>query len=172
MITFWKLKNKPKFDAPEEEDLSTSKKGIDLIKKFEGFRDKAYQCSAGVWTIGYGTTRYKGGRKVRKGDTCTKAQAEGYLKDDLEKFEKSVNKLVKVPLNQDQFDALVCWTYNLGATNLKSSTMLKVLNKGLYHMVPDEMRKWNKAGGKVLKGLVRRRNAEATLFESGVPILN
>lgn len=163
----WKLVNKPKFDIPTDDDLEISKDGIELIKHFEGFKANAYLCPAGVWTIGYGTIRYANGKKVREGDKCTKAQATGYLKDDITRFEKSVNKLVTVPLQQHQFDALVCWTYNLGVTNLKNSTMLKVLNKGLYDQVPDQMRRWNRAGGKVLKGLTRRREAEAVLFETG-----
>ena len=91
--------------------------------------------------------------------------AEAFLEIELEEFESYVEDLVDVELEQCQFDALVCWTYNLGPTNLASSTMLKVLNKGMYEEVPYQMKRWNKAGGEVLNGLVRRREAEALLFQ-------
>jgi len=88
------------------------------------------------------------------------------LWDELEEeYEKYINDLVDVPLSQFQFDALVSWVYNLGPANLKSSTLLKVLNKGEYEEVPSQMRRWNKANGKVLEGLIRRRAAESLLFE-------
>ena len=92
-------------------------------------------------------------------------QAEELLMKDLEEFEEYVEDLIDVKLDQHQFDALVAWTYNLGPTNLKTSTLRKVLNKGAYDDVPEQMKRWNKAGGQVLKGLVRRRDAEALLFE-------
>jgi len=138
----------------------TSEEGIALIKKFEGCELDAYQCSANVWTIGYGHTR-----GISEGDTCTQAQAEEMLIDDLQEFEGYVNELVDVELTQSQFDALVAWTYNLGPTNLKSSTLLKRLNEGDMADVPHQIRRWNKAGGKVLDGLIRRREAEALLFQ-------
>ena len=92
-------------------------------------------------------------------------QAEELLMKDLEEFEEYVEDLIDVPLEQNQFDALVAWTYNLGPTNLKTSTLRKVLNKGAYDDVAEQIKRWNKANGKVLKGLVRRRNAEAELFD-------
>ncbi|EPH0070380.1 lysozyme, partial [Acinetobacter baumannii] len=107
---------------------------------------------------------YPNGVRVKKGDTCTEQQAETYLKNDLTKFEVVINKLVKVSLTQNQFDALASFTYNLGETNLANSTLLKKLNKGDYQGAADQFLVWNKAGGKVMKGLVRRREAERALF--------
>ena len=95
-----------------------------------------------------------------------KSTADRLLAEDLAEFEKYVDTYVTVALTQNQFDALVSWTFNLGPGNLKESTMLKKLNQGLYAEVPDEMRRWNKAGGKVLEGLIRRREAEAKLFNA------
>lgn len=139
--------------------MKTSGEGIALIKKFEGCELNAYQCSADVWTIGYGHTR-----GVNEGDTCTKDDAEKILIDDLVEFEGYVNDLVDAELTQNQFDALVAWTFNLGPTNLKSSTLLTRLNSGDLDDVPHQIKRWNKAGGKVLDGLVRRREAEALLW--------
>ena len=136
-----------------------SDKGIYAIKKFEGCELIAYQDAVGVWTIGYGHTK-----GVSEGDIISSAQAEALLLKELKEYENYVHELVEVPLHQYQFDALVSWTYNLGPTNLKSSTMLKVLNEGKYDEVPDQMRRWNRAGGKVLEGLVKRRDYEARLF--------
>jgi len=138
----------------------TSEEGISLIKKFEGCELEAYQCSANVWTIGYGHTR-----GVNEGDSCTQQEADNMLVDDLQEFEGYVNEIVNAELTQNQFDALVAWTYNLGPTNLKDSTLLKRLNENDFADVPHQIRRWNKAGGKVLDGLVRRREAEALLFQ-------
>ncbi|HDI1575870.1 lysozyme [Acinetobacter baumannii] len=142
----------------------TSSEGLNLIKGFEGKRLTSYDDGVGVWTIGYGTIKYPNGVRVKKGDTCTERQAETYLKNDLNRFEVAINKLVKVPLSQNQFDALASFTYNLGETNLANSTLLKKLNKGDYQGAADQFLVWNKAGGKVMKGLVRRREAERALF--------
>lgn len=139
--------------------MQTSGEGIALIKKFEGCEIEAYQCSAKVWTIGYGHTR-----GVSEGATCTIEEAEKILVSDLKEFEKYVNDLVDIPLSQNQFDALVAWTFNLGPTNLKSSTLLSKLNENDVNDVPFQIRRWNKAGGKILDGLVRRREAEALLW--------
>tara|TARA_A100001388_G_C28450241_1_gene348255 strand:- start:22 stop:453 length:432 start_codon:yes stop_codon:yes gene_type:complete len=133
--------------------------GLALIKKFEGCELKAYQCSAGVWTIGYGHTK-----DVVEGMEITQEEAEQMLVDELHEYESYINKYVTVALSQNQFDALVSWVYNLGPANLTASTMLKVLNSGEYEDVPAQMKRWNKAGGKVLEGLIRRREAEACLF--------
>ena len=140
--------------------METSSEGISLIQKFEGCELEAYQCSAGVWTIGYGHTK-----DVVEGMTITKEQAEQMLVDELHEYENYINKYVTVALSQNQFDALVSWVYNLGPANLKASTMLKVLNSGKYEDVPAQMKRWNKAGGEVLEGLIRRREAEACLFK-------
>ena len=140
--------------------MEISQEGLSLIKKFEGCELEAYKCAAGVWTIGYGSTN-----NVKEGMEISQERAEMLLLEDVEVFEESVNKLVEVPLEQNQFDALVSWTFNLGSTNLKNSTLLKVLNDKDYEGVPAQIKRWNKAGGKVLQGLIRRREAEALLFE-------
>lgn len=143
---------------------TTSDDGIDLITSFEGTRFNAYDDGVGVWTIGTGTTVYPNGVKVKQGDTCTPEQAKAYFKHDLAKFEKTVNNSVTVPLTQNQFDALVSLTYNIGSGAFNNSTLLKKLNKGDYQGAADQFLAWNKAGGKVMKGLVRRREAERALF--------
>lgn len=143
---------------------SISKTGIDLISSFEGIRLNAYDDSVGVWTIGIGTTIYQNGVKVKKGDKCTQEQALEYLQHDLRSFEKTVNDSVKVPLSQNQFDALVSLAYNIGSGAFKNSTLLKKLNAKDYAGAADQFLVWNKGGGKVLKGLVRRRDAERALF--------
>ncbi|NNJ16322.1 MULTISPECIES: lysozyme [Pseudomonas] len=139
--------------------MRTSQRGLNLIKSFEGLRLQAYQDSVGVWTIGYGATR-----GVKPGMTITKDQAERMLLNDVQRFEPEVQRLVTAKLNQDQWDALVCFTYNLGAANLESSTLRRLLNAGDYAGAADQFPRWNKAGGKVLPGLVRRRAAERDLF--------
>lgn len=139
--------------------MKTSLEGINLIKHFEGCELEAYKCPAGVWTIGYG--HIKG---VQEGDVITEQQADDMLVEELEEYENYIHNLVNCPLNQNQFDALVSWVYNLGSSNLQASTLLKVLNAGDYAGVPAQMLRWNKAGGKVLEGLTRRRQAEADLF--------
>ena len=139
--------------------MRISNEGLALIKNFEGCELTAYKCAAGVWTIGYG--HIKG---VSEGMTITQEEAEQMLKDEMAEYEGYVNKLVTVELNQNQFDAMVSWVYNLGGGNLSASTLLKVLNAGDYAGVPAQMMRWNKAGGKVLEGLTRRRQAEADLF--------
>lgn len=139
--------------------MRTSQRGIDLIKSFEGLRLSAYQDSVGVWTIGYGTTR-----GVTRYMTITVEQAERMLSNDIQRFEPEMDKLVKVPLNQNQWDALMSFVYNLGAANLASSTLLKLLNKGDYQGAADQFPRWVNAGGKRLEGLVKRRAAERALF--------
>ena len=138
-------------------------KGIELIKHFEGCELHAYKDIVGVVTIGYGHT----GSDVAEGQTVTEEEAEEILRKDLTKFEDYVKNYVECELNQEQFDALVAWTFNLGPGNLKSSTLLKRLNENDYDDVPNQIRRWNRAGGEVVSGLVRRRNSEAHLFEHG-----
>ena len=140
--------------------MKISEEGKSLIKKFEGCKLEAYLCSAGVPTIAFGRTK-----NVKIGDTCTQEQADAWLEEELEEYTGYVNDAVKQTLQQNQIDAMVAWTYNLGPTNLGSSTMLKVLNKGKMQEVPQEMRKWVKANGKTLPGLERRRLAESMLFD-------
>ena len=134
--------------------------GLKMIKHFEGLELNAYQCAAGVWTIGYGHTK-----GVQQGMVISEETADEMLVEELKEYENYINDMVNCPLNQNQFDALVSWVYNLGPANLQASTLLKVLNAGDYAGVPAQIKRWNKAGGKVLQGLVRRREAEALLFE-------
>ncbi|MEZ1330275.1 lysozyme [Enterobacter asburiae] len=146
--------------------MQTSDKGIALIKQFEGCKLTAYQDSVGVWTIGYGWTQPVDGKPVRAGMTIKQETAERLLKTGLVSYESDVSRLVKVGLTQGQFDALVSFTYNLGARSLSTSTLLRKLNAGDYAGAADEFLRWNKAGGKVLNGLSRRREAERALFLS------
>lgn len=140
--------------------MDISQNGIDLIKRFEGCRLTAYKCPANVWTIGYGHT----GSDVKQGLTITQEQAEKLLKSDLVVHCNNVSKLVKVPLNQNQFDALVSFEYNLGYGNLSRSTLLALINQKKFKEASEEFKKWKCAGGKVLAGLVKRREAEKELF--------
>ena len=140
--------------------MRTGDEGIALIRYFEGCRLGAYLCPAGVWTIGYGHTK-----GVKEGETIDQEAAEAFLIEDLEEFEGYVTEMVEVPLSQSQFDALVSWTFNLGPGNLERSTLLAKLNQGEYTDVPFEIKRWTRAGGVILPGLVKRRNAEAALFE-------
>jgi lysozyme len=142
-------------------DNAISEEGLSLIKRFEGCRLEAYKCSGGVWTIGYGHTE-----NVKEGDTITQDKADKLLKSDIAQFEVYVNYSVMVEVNQSQFDALVAWTFNLGPGNLRESTLLKVLNNQDYTSVPREIKRWNKAGGKTLDCLIRRREAESLLFQN------
>lgn len=144
--------------------------GLAAIKRHEGLRLAAYQDVAGVWTIGYGTTYYRNGDKVRPGDAITADEAEALLRDQLEDYADSVRTLVQVPLSQAQFDALVSWTYNLGAGALRDSTMLKRLNAGDYAGAADEMLRWVHAGGRPVAGLRNRREAERAMFLTGVDV--
>ena len=144
--------------------MKTSSNGTSLIKEFEGFVANAYLCPAKVWTIGIGTTIYPNGVKVKKGDKCTLEQAHEYLAHDMIEFEKTVNDSVKVPLSQNQFDALVSLAYNIGSGAFKNSTLLKKLNAKDYAGAADQFLVWNKGGGKVLNGLVKRRASERALF--------
>lgn len=139
---------------------------VDLIKSFEGLFLKPYLCPAGVPTIGYGTIKYPNGKDVTLKDSqVTEAQAEEYLKFEIEEKACGVEKLVSVPLSENEFGALVSFAYNLGLGNLKKSTLLKLLNSNSDKAkVADEFLKWNKAGGKELAGLTRRRQAERSLF--------
>ncbi|EPV3024942.1 lysozyme [Citrobacter freundii] len=146
--------------------MQTSEKGIALIKQFEGCKLTAYQDSVVVWTIGYGWTQPVDGKLIRSGMSIKQETAERLLKTGLVSYESDVSRLVKVALTQGQFDALVSFTYNLGARSLSTSTLLRKLNAGDYSGAADEFLRWNKAGGKVLNGLTRRREAERALFLS------
>lgn len=139
--------------------------GLALIKSFEGLRLEKYKDAVGKWTIGYGHLILPNESFPRP---ITEAEAEALLRADLQMTERGVHKLVTVDLNQNQFDALVSFTFNLGAGNLQTSTLLKLLNQGQYAQAADQFPRWNKAGGKVLAGLTRRREAERGLFLKGV----
>lgn len=144
----------------------TSNKGIDLIKSFEGFSSKPYLCPAKIPTIGYGATFYPDGKKVTMKDSpITEEKGIELLKSMLVKFEQYVDSYCIDTVNQNQFDALVSFCYNLGPANLKSSTLLKKVNTNPNDpTIEAEFMKWVKAGGKTLKGLVRRREAEVELY--------
>jgi lysozyme len=151
--------------------MKTSINGQKLIKQFEGLRLKAYQDVAGVWTIGYGSTYHQDGRPVKKGDVLqTNQQADDLFTNTLHEYESAVNKNVKVPLTQNQFDALVSFTYNTGIGALRSSTLLKKLNLANYSAAADQFLAWNKitdphTGKKVVSNtLLKRRMQERQLF--------
>ena len=139
--------------------MKISSKGVSLIKSFEGCRLKAYKCPAGVWTIGYGHTA-----GVKEGDTITQGQADEYLRNDLEKYEKAVLNYDSIyHFNQNHFDALVSFTYNCGVGNLKNLTQN---GKRTLAQISEKILLYNKAGGVVLRGLQRRREAEKELFNT------
>ncbi|MCH7339871.1 lysozyme [Acinetobacter higginsii] len=145
-------------------EMSISAHGINLITSFEDLKLHAYDDGVGVWSIGFGTTVYPTGVRVKQGDYCTLEQAKSFFQHDLKYFQKAINEAVTVPLSQNQFDALVSLAYNIGSNAFKNSTLLKYLNALAYQDAADQFLVWNKGGGKVLKGLVRRREAERKLF--------
>ena len=146
--------------------LKISENGVNFIKQFEGFSATAYQDIVGVWTIGYGTTVING-TKVYEGLTCTEEQAHEYLATDVQDYLSVVEKAIKVPLNQNQVDSLASFAYNLGCTALVKSTLLRKLNANDVVGAAAEFLRWNKAGGKEVRGLTRRRIAERDLFLLG-----
>jgi GH24 family phage-related lysozyme (muramidase) len=144
--------------------MNISQAGIDLIKSFEGCVLTSYKDVSGVWTIGYGHTS-----GVREGQVITQNDAEVMLKFDVQKYVKGVNENVKVVLNQNQFDALVSFTYNCGVSALRTSTLLERLNQNDFVGASKEFDKWVHAGGKVIQGLVNRRSKEKALFLKPIP---
>jgi len=142
--------------------MKIGKKGIDLIKHFEGFSPTVYRCAAGVPTLGYGSTH---GITM---DTPPITEKEGLelLMYDISKFERAVDRLIKVPLTQGQYDSLVSFSFNLVSGALQSSTLRRKLNRSEYESAADEFPKWVFAGGRKLKGLIRRRYAERELYLS------
>ena len=150
--------------------MKTSDNGIRLIQEFEGLRLTSYLCSAGVATIGYGATYYQDGSKVKLGQTITRDQADQLLKDHLKEFEGSVLGLLNTTkVNQNQFDALVSFCFNLGAGNLAKSQLLRFVKANPKDpKIAAEFAKWNRAGGEVSRGLVRRRKKEAELYFAAV----
>ena len=141
--------------------MTYSQDGLHLTEQFEGCKLEAYLDSVGVPTIGYGHTH-----GVTLGMTCTQEQAEEWLLEDVQAAVNAVNSMVRVPLTQQEFDALVDFTFNLGSGSLQHSTLLRLLNSGDYQGAAGEFEKWDKAGGKVLAGLLRRRQAEEEMFDA------
>ncbi|MFI8032911.1 lysozyme [Acinetobacter sp. ABJ_C3_5] len=148
-------------------ERSISQVGVDLITGFEDLKLAAYDDGTGTWTIGFGTTVYPDGIRVKPGDHCNREQAKLFFQHDLKRFQTSVNNAVLVPLSQNQFDALVSLSYNIGQNAFKNSTLLKCLNTGDYQAAAEQFLVWNKGGGQILKGLVRRREVERALFLKG-----
>ena len=140
--------------------------GLDLIKRFEGFSPTVYICPAGYPTIGYGHV-VKPDERERFTSGITPEQTETLLRQDVQTAERAVLRLITVPLTDGQFDALVSFTFNLGAGALQRSTLRRKVNRGDHAAVPAEFRKWVWAGGRKLEGLVRRREAEAALYRDG-----
>ena len=142
--------------------MKPSQACIDLVKEFEGFRAAAYKCPAGVWTIGYGHTA-----AVEKDDEVTQQEAEELLTEDMKYVAECVEEWCEYDgLTQGMFDALCSFVFNLGCGNFRSSTLLRLLNHGDADAAAQQFARWNKAGGQVLAGLKRRREAERKLFLS------
>ena len=148
--------------------MQISQKGLDLVKRFEGFRAKPYLCPAGVPTIGYGSTYYENGVKVKLTDrSISEEWAEELLRRNMVHYERGVDAMTKDHVNQNQFDALVSFAYNTGLVNYKNSTLLKRINANPNDPdIEKQFMRWVRAGGKVIKGLITRRQAEATLYFS------
>lgn len=140
--------------------MQTNNEGLNLLHSFEGCKLESYQDIVGVWTIGYGTT----GPDIVKGLKWTQQQVDDRFKKDLVRFENGVSAAVKVPLTSNQFSALVCFAYNVGIQAMAGSTLVKLLNQGKTAEAADQFLRWDMAGGKKVKGLTRRREAERALF--------
>ena len=158
--------------------MQMSEHGLELIKQWEGFKPDVYKDSAGLPTIGVGHLITKseqttgeiviGGLPVQYANGLTDQQVLDLLSQDVQPAEQAVNNSVKVALDQNQFDALVSFTFNVGVGAFTGSTLLKVVNQGQYDQVPDQLRRWNKAGGKVVQGLVNRRANEVKLWSGQI----
>jgi len=145
--------------------MKLNKEASDLIKSFEGCKLKAYQCSAKKWTIGYGNTFFEDGKPVVAGNAISQQKAEDMFELIASEFAAKVAKLVTSNVTDNQFGALVSFAYNCGVVNLQKSTLLKKVNANHNDTtIKAEFAKWNKAGGKVLAGLTRRREAESNLY--------
>ena len=151
--------------------MRINKAGIDLIKEFEGLRLEAYKCPAGVWTIGYGTTGRAGvGIKPAAGMVITQAEAEWYLEQAVAKFAAGVEAVITAPVDENEFASMTSLAYNIGLSGFRKSSALRHFNAGDKAKAAAAIKLWNKAGGKVLTGLVRRREAEVELFWAPVPV--
>ncbi len=146
--------------------MKISQTGVDLIKSFEGLRLEPYQDIAGIFTIGYGTTRYPSGEKVKKHDrSITEQEAESYLRNDISYFEKQVDAMTRDDITQNQFDSLVSFAYNLGYNALKGSTLLKKVNVNPNDpSIKQEFMRWVYANGRKSKGILNRRINESDLY--------
>jgi lysozyme len=145
--------------------MKVNAEGYALLKKFEGCVLKAYKCPAGVWTIGFGNTFYEDGTKVKEGDVITQQRADELAKYIVEQFATSIRAMIKQPLSENQFSACVSLAYNIGTGGFKKSSVLRKLNANPTDpTIADSFRLWNKGGGVILKGLVRRREAEIALY--------
>lgn len=142
--------------------MDISNEGLELIKKFEGCKLTAYQDIVGVWTIGYGNTLHTSGEQVKKGEKITQQQADELLKQTVRGYAIGITKSLKKALKQNQFDSLVSLAYNVGLNAVKRSNLLKMVNNNPEDKtIAEEWLKWNKAGGKVVEGLIKRRTDEA-----------
>lgn len=140
--------------------------GYQIIREFEGFKEKAYKDTGGVWTIGFGTIKYPNGKPVKSGDTCTREQAEAWLKNDCLWVDACLDKYVKVTVSQKQFDALASFVYNIGESQFRTSTLLAKLNAGDFAAAAANFDRWVYDNGKKINGLVNRRAREKALFLS------
>ena len=146
--------------------MEINKAGKDLIKRFEGCKLKAYKCPANVWTIGFGNTFYEDGTKVKEGDVITQERADELFDIIISDFVRMTDALVKSDVTENNFSALVSFTFNVGTGNLRKSTLLRKVNANPKDpSIRAEFMKWTRANNVVLKGLVRRREAEAKLYE-------
>lgn len=148
-------------------ECAVSQQGIDLIKRWEGYVPIMYRDAAGYWTIGTGHLMTKEEIRRWRGKALTASQGDSLLRSDLHREEGYVQRFVHVELWPWQYDALVSWTFNLGGGNLRRSTLLRRVNARQHDLVPHELKRWNRAGGRVLRGLVRRRAAEARMYAEG-----
>jgi len=145
--------------------MKVNEEGYALIKHFEGCRLKAYKCPANVWTIGFGNTFYENGMKVKEGDVITQQRAEELAKFIIDQFAVTIEPFILKPLNDNQFSACVSLAYNIGTSGFKRSSVFKKLNINPNDpTIADSFKLWNKGGGKVLAGLVKRREAEIQLY--------
>lgn len=160
------------FDLSETKKEETVKdiispKGYAIIKEFEGFRSKAYLDTGGVWTIGYGTIKYPNGVSVKKGDSCTESQADKWMQSDCAWVRKTLRtKITSKKLNQNQYDALASFIYNVGETQFGTSTLLSLINRDNFQGAASQFGRWVNDNGKRIQGLVNRRAAEKKLFLS------
>lgn len=148
--------------------MRTNEAALAIITGFEGFSAAPYQCPAGVWTIGYGSTWCPDGSRVTADTPALSADdALDWMRHELVRTESDVARLITLPLSENRFGALVSFTYNVGSGNLQASTLRAKINRGDVDGAADEFPKWRRAGGKILRGLVRRRAAERELFMAG-----